>query len=324
MREPERAGASHHDAVATASATLTGWLEAAEGPSVLPRTRRLLRLVEPVDQTPAPTDSDASIALRARGGRFDGPDPLVMYAGESWRLCRDGSLRRWDVATSRWVSIARGRWSESHATVVDIGGEREAAGDDGLARSEDDLTMPVIEGCTYLGGPLDEICLYAKYAIAFGEPFTRLLSHQAGAVEIPFEDLVSVELIGEGRVETAGASELGLSLTAGRTDMAAATVVRSLVERTRMDSSIRIETMSGPAVFHCEGATPDALRTSLRPFLTLLDRGAPEDGDRSGADIRADVAGQLRELADLRVADLLTEEEFIAAKAAVLGRRAQK
>jgi hypothetical protein len=298
---------------ASTSAALAEWLTVTDGPAVAPRTRRLLRLIEPADSEPLAADEETSVVVRARGRSLDAPDPLVLYEGESWRLGVDGSLRRWDAGGQCWRSIPRGHWSEDDATLVDAG---RAAGPVGGGDSEDALSVPVIEGCTYLGGTIDDLCIYGKYLIAFGKPTTRLLSYQAGAVELAFEEIVRVELAGRERGQGAKISDIGFAFPGDREDMAAPAVVRSLVDRTGTDTSIRIETESGDALFHCEYRTPDELRRTLAPFREAIDARRCED--QSVVPTGVGVVEGLRELADLRVRGLLTDAEFALAKAKVL------
>lgn len=285
-------------------AAVVNWLSVADREDDTPRTRRLLRLVEPARE-----DSESAGANQA-GSVLD-HHPLVTYGGESWRLYPDGSLRRWDVSAECWKSIWRGAWDTEDASFVDGEGPPTITSD----------LYPPIEGCTCLGGTLQSLCMYGKYTLVFERDALKVFSHQAGTIEIPASDLVSVAFEGRGRVGEAAVEHETFSFPRVVDDMAAAPVVRSLVARTRMDTSLRIETGEGEAVFHCESATPDELRTSLAPFLTTLRRGGgrPEENGAEENGANDGVAKELVKLADLKSRGLLTDEEFAVAKAMVLG-----
>jgi len=277
-----------------------------------PRARRLLRLVETRQAGHGDDDADRL------ADRLFGHNQLVLYRGLSWRLCPDGSLRRWDVVAQRWESIWKDGWAKDEATIIDDG--REAAASTlsvpEPAQPED---VSAVEGCTCLGGTLRALCVYGKYTVVFGRESIKILSLQAGTIEIPREEIVEVEVGGRGPVGRGAMSMEGLafdSVDATEDDLAATAVVRSLVARARMDTSIRIATRSGEAIFHCDCATPEELRRSLAPFRKELELSSPD-----GAQARVDVAGRLVELADLKTRGLLTDEEFAAAKASVLGTK---
>ena len=310
MKERRRAGGTSPDAndktaMAVSADALARWVSGPEAHEDSPRARRLLRLVE--SHPPDAAEGNDTDALAAR---LFGPSQLVLYRGASWRLCSNGSLRRWDVAGQRWESIRPDHWSMDEATFAD-----ESPVVDAL-RSAPNADTQMLEGCTCLGGTLGTLCIYGKYTIVFARESVTMLSHQAGIIEISRDDVVDIELGGKGRVgRTPGEVDtFAFQSEVSAADMAATAVVRSLVARARMDTSLRIETRRGEAFFHCDCATPDELRRSLASFLTGLRRSTTNETSP-----RLDVASQLVELADLRTRGLLTDDEFASAKAAVLG-----
>lgn len=301
-------GKLRHEMERSAGA-LARWVSGPGAHDDSPRARQLLRLVDSHDAGGEEGEGADRVA-----SRLFGRNQMVIYKGASWRLCPDGSLRRWDAAAQRWESIWRDHWSHDEATFV--GGAPDlAVGSEAATRTEDEWRA--VDGCTSLGGSLPELCLYGKYTLVFRLDGIKMLSHQAGVVEIPWDDVVDVELSGRGRVAGTAASleNLGLDTADPSTteEMASTTVVRSLVTRSGMDTSIRVETRAGEAFFHCDCETPDELRRSLRFFLKRLPATSGEAVVERGG-----VAGQLLDLADLKSRGLLTDEEFAAAKAAVL------
>jgi hypothetical protein len=141
-----------------------------------------------------------------------------------------------------------------------------------------------------------------------------MLSRQGGVVEIPCSEVVDVEISGRGRVEGNSLEGARFAFEGAGGEVAATMVVKSLVARAGMDTSIRIETSSGDAYFHHDCATPDELRQSLGPGLTGL-RSRPE----KKAGQHTELSGRLAQLADLRSRGLLTEEEFSLAVGTALG-----
>jgi hypothetical protein len=132
-------------------------------------------------------------------------------------------------------------------------------------------------------------------------------------VEIPCADIVNVEVGGRGRIGDGVHERERFAFQRAIDEMAATTVVKSLIGRTRMDTSIHIETTKGEGYFHCDSATPDEVRQPIARFLAALPR------DRKGQ--RAEhvhLSGELVKLTDLRTRGLLTEAEFESAVAAVL------
>jgi hypothetical protein len=270
-----------------------------------PRSRQLLRLTDP--------GADTSTG-RAPG---DG-DPVVAHAGHQWRLRPDGSLQRWDVTAQSWTSLRREQWSEEDVTyLTDVEAARTRIAELARAEEEPALIRPgstSLAGCTCLGGDLPSLCVYGKYVLAVRRDALELRSRQAGTTIISFEDLVDVRIGGRGRldVDLPGGESFGLAGV--HEGMAAAAVVRSLVERTRMETSITVETKGGDAVFHCARLEPDQVRTIVAPLATRLRRRATSDG-RGG---RVDPTRDLVHLADLKERGLLTEQEFASAVAAAL------
>ena len=292
-------GARRREMAASGEA-VARWLSVAGGDNDTPRTRRLLRLVG--------SEPDGDVQGEQRPGAFIDHGPLVLYGGESWRLYPDGSLRRWDAAAQGWRSLSRNLWDRDEATFL---------GPDPTPRTvldADGGQAPTLASCTCLGGTLQSLCAYGKYSIVFEPDRIKMLSHQAGAIEIPIEQVAGVDLGGRGEVAgPAGVAEIPAFYSEVE-DTAPVLVARSLVDRTGMDSSIRIRTDEGDALFHCDCATPDRLRASLAPFL----RSLRQERSVEEAPGRTDVAGALVKLADLKARGLLTDDEFTLAKAKVL------
>lgn len=272
-----------------------------------PRSRQLLRLADP------PVEPDP--AAPTRKPRDD--DPLVLFAGQHWRLCPDGSLKRWDVASGAWTTLRAEDWSEEDATYLtnETTAQERAAEvavvEQAPAPSPSGSTS--VPGCTCLGGTLPSLCLYGKYTLVFERDAVSLRSRQAGATRIPFEEVREVRIGGHGR-GTAPPARESFGLAGAMEGRAAAAVVRSLVERTSMDTSITLDTSAGEAVFHCDRIEADALRSSLAPFLGRLRRRRAAE-ERGG---RVDATRDLVHLADLKARGLLTEQEFASAVAAAL------
>lgn len=271
-----------------------------------PRGRQLLRLADPPDPDPAaPT----------RKPRED--DPLVLFDGKHWRLCPDGSLKRWDVSAGAWTAVRADDWSQEDATyLTNETTAQERATEVRIvvtAAPRSPAGATSVGGCTCLGGTLPSLCLYGKYTLVFERDSLSLGSRQAGTTTIPFDEVVEVRIGGHGR-ETGPPARASFGLAGAMEGRAAAAVVRSLVERTGMDTSITIETRAGEAVFHCDRVEPDALRSSLAPFLGRLRRRRASE-ERGG---RVDATRDLVHLADLKARGLLTEQEFASAVAAAL------
>lgn len=241
-------------------------------------------------------------------------DPLVAYDGHQWRLRPDGSLRRWDVGAGGWVTVPRERWSEEDAAYLtrnESAGER--AGGDAVARPAPAADGSVVDGCTCLGGTLPWLCLYGKYSLVFERGGIALRSPQGGTTTIPLEEIVHVGVGGRGRVDGAADARESFAFAGAVDGMAAATVVRSLVQRTGMDTSVTLETAGGKAVFHCDRMEPDDVRVRVLPVTDRLERRR-----RTEATGRVDATRDLVALADLKERGLLTDQEFASAVEAAL------
>lgn len=159
--------------------------------------------------------------------------------------------------------------------------------------------------------------MYGKYTIVFGHEAITMLSRQAGVVEIPCSEVVAVGIGGRGRVTGRSLEGEGFAFQSAGGEVAATPVVKSMVTRSGMDTSIRIETTRGEAYFHCDCATPEEIRSPIAPLLARLQPARAQEPPQ-----HADLSGRLAQLADLKARGLLTEDEFTVAIETVFGNEA--
>jgi hypothetical protein len=267
-----------------------------------PRRRHLLGL----------DDHQPGNVVAAPRGAPSQEDPLVAYEGHHWRLRADGSLRRWDATTHGWSTLSRERWSVKQATYLTLTeiAEGRAAPDFGEVAPA--AGTAALEGCTCLGGDLPSLCLYGRYSIALERDGISLRSPQGGTMTIPLGEVVDVGVGGRGPVDASTNGRESFAIAGALDGMAPAAVVRSLVVRTGMDTSITIETTGGKAVFHCDRLDPDRARLLLTPVIERLQRRHRADAGR------VDPTRDLVALADLKERGLLTDQEFASAVDAAL------
>lgn len=129
--------------------------------------------------------------------------------------------------------------------------------------------------------------------------------------EVAWENLQSIEFLGPGEVAQ---SRLGPVLLFGVLGLGAS-------GRQKL-TELLLHTKHGPVFFQVLDRTPFELRARLRS--SLEEHSIPEGGlpipDRAVGSIPPLIADELSKLADLREQGVVTEEEFSAQKARLLGK----
>jgi predicted RNA-binding Zn-ribbon protein involved in translation (DUF1610 family) len=146
-----------------------------------------------------------------------------------------------------------------------------------------------------------------------------------------YADIASLELSGPGEVKSGGGFiGGGFGVKGAAKGILAASVLNWLTTRTTVQTVIRLATHTSEYIFSTDKASPQELRLDLSPVfmrisaaqrraITVRQAELIEHPSPSlPHEVRFDLVGQLKALAELRAAGVLTDEEFGLAKAKIL------
>lgn len=133
-------------------------------------------------------------------------------------------------------------------------------------------------------------------------------------LSIAFDEILTLQIDGPGLVTTGGGFiGGGEGLMGGLEGMAIARALNALTRRSTVQTFIEIHALGGHAVWVTDQVTPQQLNLLLRSVQARL-REIRMLRDRPSAD----PLDRLAKLRDLRASDVLDEQEYASAKAAIL------
>lgn len=158
--------------------------------------------------------------------------------------------------------------------------------------------------------------------IGFGDSGMKVAAEAepASGDDIPYAHVQALEATGTTTRRSAGLIGGGFSLTGAAEGMLAATVINSLTTRRRINTILRIATISAEYLFVSDSIDSDRLRMFLIPIQPRI-RAAQATAPSlvmSPPPASSSVADELTKLARLRDEGVLSEAEFTAAKTRLL------
>lgn len=133
------------------------------------------------------------------------------------------------------------------------------------------------------------------------------------STEIQSKEIIRIEVSGPGTVTTnAGLVGGGFGFEGAAWGIAAASIINALTTSTTTNTLVTISTRTSSVTLHTSEYDIDALRIRLSSHIAAAESRAASPPPSS------DIAAKLKELAELKSAGLLTEDEFTIAKAKLL------
>jgi hypothetical protein len=178
---------------------------------------------------------------------------------------------------------------------------------------------PPLLRCLHIGGYGFGLTKQAWYDLIFtstGIAFGSSTSSGRGA-ELALDDIRDVTIGGPGRYQTGGGYVGGgIGMLGAAEGMAIAGLLNALTRKTRVKTTIAVLAARGEAFLVNETYTPDQIRPLISEFFVAL-RSFQERPTMTVA--HDSLVAEFEGLAAMRASGLLTEQEFIAAKARLLG-----
>lgn len=174
--------------------------------------------------------------------------------------------------------------------------------------------LKLVEGHGH-GLPIGTICS----VITTSECVTIMPETGGSPQSHPYAEIVSVEIGGRGLLRTGTRLRGGgFGLTAAVEGILIASAINKATSGTQMDSSLKVATKSGYYAFRSGTHTPVQVQQTLS-FLLEQVRRLTAGPDATPAASDNDVLDQLKKLGELRDTGVLSDEEFQAAKARLVG-----
>lgn len=180
----------------------------------------------------------------------------------------------------------------------------------------------LLAGTQYVGGAYLSLDQSKTFDLAFREG--RLEIYASPAREgrtplqiMPYSESFTLKLSGPGTVVTGGGfSGGGFGLVGAVEGLAIATVVNAITRKSSIITVIAVADLGHEGFFVTTTVTPEDLRRALSPvFVRLRQYQTPGSAAPPSSD---DLISRLERLSDLHSAGALTNDEFAAAKAALL------
>jgi Short C-terminal domain len=172
-----------------------------------------------------------------------------------------------------------------------------------------DLRVLGGDGLAVSGGSLISLVFLPEEALIVGQ--------QRRLAEIPYSEIVALEIGGPGERKTGGGFMGGGFGAEGAAEgMLIASALNMLTTRTKVETVVCLQTRTAELFLHCSRETPDALRMRLSRVFTILRSRPPETAQLDTAP--PSTIDQIGKLADMLEKGLLTREEFEAMKRSTL------
>lgn len=147
-----------------------------------------------------------------------------------------------------------------------------------------------------------------------------LFFNGSAASSMSYTDLLDIEIAGGATTSGTRIIGGGFGLSGALEGMLIASAINSLTRRTKINSFVRIASMSGEVALHHGALMPSQLRELLGPAVhAVAVRRAGGTQVQAQSEPASDPVSQLERLATLRTQGVLSEDEFIAVKARILG-----
>lgn len=184
-----------------------------------------------------------------------------------------------------------------------------------FVRGSRDFTLPT----SYIGGHGCPVPRQTRGALVFAQEQVRFLEEGPWSClwEVAVHDLTMVEFGGPGKWRKGGRFfGGGFGIVGAAEGMAIAAVLNSLTTRTGVTTIVHLEAGADMSTWwlHADWHTPEQLQIELSWLVSAVRNrtSVPAEG-------RRDFVERLAQLAELHGAGALTDEEFAAAKARLLG-----
>ena len=139
-------------------------------------------------------------------------------------------------------------------------------------------------------------------------------------MRLPLNDVTSLEVGGAGTVTTGGGFVRGgVGLEGAGAGMLAAALLNAATRTSATDTLLSIVKPDGELLLQTTEMTPQALRLSLSAAFGRIESNRQRLAAAASSGQTEDLAAQLGRLAQLRADGVLSDEEFAAAKARLLG-----
>jgi hypothetical protein len=153
-----------------------------------------------------------------------------------------------------------------------------------------------------------------------------MVGTMANSFAISYEQIVSLHFAGRGHIVTksgGGWSGGGFGLVGALEGVAMARAMNALTTKSTksIETIVHFEWQNGQVTLLNSIFTPQEMATVLTPSVNRISeagKGAPPQVSKPATAVSADIPNQLKSLADLHSAGMLTAEEFAMAKAPLL------
>lgn len=200
---------------------------------------------------------------------------------------------------------------------VPLGKKQELveAAEQAMSRIGPEPTLHVI----HVGGYGTDLVVGEEYFAAFGDSAVTVSHPWAEeSLTVPYTEIVEFDIGGRGAMESdAGLVGGGFGIDGAVVGMALAGVVNAATRTKSVETGIWWKAADSELFLFTYSAEPDSLRVELARQIARMN-GKPVDSPEPAAVGKQDLVAQLRGLAELREAGVLSDAEFQAAKQRVL------
>ena len=138
-------------------------------------------------------------------------------------------------------------------------------------------------------------------------------------VDVPYGDIVALEIGGPGEKRTGGGFfGGGFGLAGAATGMLVASALNLLTTGREIDTVVCLKTRTAELYVHIDTETPEQLRMRLSPVFTLLRQIETSGAGQRPPSPARSLVDELDRLADLHDRGKLTDDEFVAFKAKLM------
>jgi hypothetical protein len=172
-----------------------------------------------------------------------------------------------------------------------------------------------LAGCVVLGGYGHPFAVRATVALDFGDTAVEISTRVGSTWSLGYEAISELEVDGRGAVRAGGGFFGGGFGAQGAAEgMMIASVLNSLTSKTEIETLVNITAAEAALFLFCGHSTPDVIRRDLAVVQARIDAAhSPAGPTRS-----VGLAGELLKLDELRKSGALTDDEFAAAKQALI------
>jgi hypothetical protein len=204
----------------------------------------------------------------------------------------------------------------------------------GLKNLEDSPDRRLLTGATVIGGSGHDLAAGTKVNVRFDSDGVNIVPATGDQIAISCAEITGIDIEGQGRVESGG-GYMGGGFGAGAlAGMAVASVLNALTSKTQIETILNLRKPGVQILLFTDIDTPENLKRYLAPVIDRIASSEPTPAAPAPAEPPApspsngpapaatnvDRLSELAKLGELRDLGVLTEEEFAAEKARILGR----